>query len=599
MSVKKEGRTLDKHLKRLLVFTLVIMTWVSSAVEVFSETLVPDYDSIKTDLKKIVTKEMKKYKVCGVSIAIIDGEAVWTQSFGYCDQKQKILFSADSTVPIGEITVLFTNMAIMQLAEEGKIDIDQPLQTYIPEFSIKSRFSNASPITIRSILADCSGLPENYLKNSIGLATPYFTSLVDDIKDEYVAFPPGYFHLHSVIGTSLLGVLIERVSGEKYCDYIVNNILKPLEMNNSSFTNIFFKETFSQFYIGKKPFYVNPFQRDIPEYGLCSSINDLSHFVKMILAKGKYKKQVLLKNETFETVFGNQNENIPSLIKDYQFGFGWVLNFDPWIRKVGRTISRGSGILLGNSIILILPDYQLGVVVVTNTLQEGIISLVNETAKLALEKKAGIKTEGLEISPPPPITPLIPENVCDYEGSYITTGAGLVTIKLSGNKLILSSPAESYQLVPRSDNTFTLGSRFFGRISAFSNLVREIRVSFNRIADRRVICLNGYGEQLIFGVAVDVVPISENWQSRCGKYLLFDEENLAKVEGEVKVIRGFLALKIKTGKNVSVVIIKPINENEAIIQGLGLYAQETVQWSTAEDGKVIFFFEGWKFKKVK
>ena len=591
-----EVGNLNKNFKKLFFLIFIILLWVSSAVGAFSESSNVNYDSIKTRLTKIIDSEMKHNKIPGIGIAIIDGNDVWTQSFGYADQKQS--FSPDSAVPVGEITTLFTNAAIMQLAEQGKIDIDKPLQTYIPEFSIKSRFSATPPITIRSILTDQSGLPYCYFKNFFGFESMYFSSLVDDIKNEYVAFPPNYFHSHSIIGSSLLGTVIERVSGEKYCNYIRKNILNPMEMDNSSFpSDNGFAKNNAPFYFDGKPLYKNPLQRDLPEYGLYSSVNDLSHFTKMILAKGKYQERVLLQSPTLEKMFSNQNEHIP-LALNMQFGFGWVLNFDPWLGTVGKTIVRSSGDLFGNSIILILPDYQLGVVIVANTQRGDILTLANDVAKLALEQKAGIKTPERIESIDPPLMKQSPEMLKDFEGDYITN-LGLMTIKLSGKKLVVALGNESFQLVPRSDNTFTFGSRLLGQFPAFSNFMGEFRFTIDKIADRRLLCVHGYGGSYIFGEAVDSIPISENWKTRLGKYFLSNEKILSKTESELRVEHGFLILKTTPQKDFSF-IIKPINENEAIVQGLGYCGQETITWTKDEqDGKDIFSFAGWKFKKVK
>jgi CubicO group peptidase (beta-lactamase class C family) len=540
---------------------------------------------------------MKHNKIPGIGIAIIDGDNVWTQNFGYADQKQKKPFSSDTAVSVSEISNLFTNIAIMQLAEQGKIDIDKPLQTYIPDFSIKSRFPDALPISIRSILADHSGLPYCYFKNLFGFHSPYFTSIIDDVKSEYVAFPPNYIQSHSAIGTSLLGIIIERVSGEKYCDYIRENILNPLKTAHSSFSSeIDFEEDHAPFYFDGKPLYGNPLQRDLPEYGLYSSVNDLSHFIKMILAKGKYKETVLLESQTLENMFSNQNENIP-LANNVQFGLGWVLNSDPWLCNAGKTIIKGSGDVFGNSLILILPDYQLGVVVVANTQRGDLLNLTNEITKLALEIKAGIKTPELKESIAPPIMKLSPENLRDYEGTYVTN-LGLLNINLSGKKLVAQSDNGSFQLVPRTDNTFTMGSRLLGQFPAFSNFLGEYRFTVDKIADRQLLSVHGYGISIIFGDRVDAIPISEDWKARCGKYLLSNEENLPKIVSEVKINRGFLTIKIKTQNEFSF-IIKPINENEAIIQGLGYCGQETIQWTKDEDENDIFFFGGWEYKKLE
>ena len=84
---------------------------------------------------------MKNADVTGLSIALVDDQrVVWAQGFGYADKAANIKATADTTYHLGSIAKVFTATAAMQLAEQGKLDIDQPIQKYLPEFSIKSRY---------------------------------------------------------------------------------------------------------------------------------------------------------------------------------------------------------------------------------------------------------------------------------------------------------------------------------------------------------------------------------------------------------------------------------------------------------------------------
>jgi CubicO group peptidase (beta-lactamase class C family) len=87
----------------------------------------------------------------GVSIAIVDDQKiVWSQGFGYADVKNNLPATSETVYRIGSISKLFTVMATMQLAEQGKVDIDQPLKKYLPQFSVKTRFPDSGPITLRA-----------------------------------------------------------------------------------------------------------------------------------------------------------------------------------------------------------------------------------------------------------------------------------------------------------------------------------------------------------------------------------------------------------------------------------------------------------------
>ena len=114
------------------------------------EILLGNYTYAKEYLTWLIQKEMKKNQVMGLSIAIVDDQTiVWAQGFGYADAKLKIPATPETIYRIGSISKLFTVTATMQLAEQGIVDIDQPIKNYLPQFSVKTRFPDSDPITLR------------------------------------------------------------------------------------------------------------------------------------------------------------------------------------------------------------------------------------------------------------------------------------------------------------------------------------------------------------------------------------------------------------------------------------------------------------------
>lgn len=95
-------------------------------------------------MTETIRKEMKKNKVTGLSVVLVDSDrTIWAEGFGYADLATKQSVAADTLFKVGSFSKVSTATAIMQLAEQGKLDIDQPLQTYISEFCMKSRFPEA------------------------------------------------------------------------------------------------------------------------------------------------------------------------------------------------------------------------------------------------------------------------------------------------------------------------------------------------------------------------------------------------------------------------------------------------------------------------
>src|SRR5450631_3411426 len=138
-------------------FGIVLLTCMlpgCSAMPIRPESIpLKDYTYTREYISWLAHREMSKHDVTGLSIALVDDQqVVWATGFGFADKAGKVPATAETIYRAGSISKLFTATAVMQLAEQGLLDIDKPLQSYLPEFSIKSRFSDADPITLRSIM---------------------------------------------------------------------------------------------------------------------------------------------------------------------------------------------------------------------------------------------------------------------------------------------------------------------------------------------------------------------------------------------------------------------------------------------------------------
>ena len=154
-----------------------------------------------------------------------DKDVIYKESFGMADYENEIKNSADTIFPIGSITKSFTSVSILQLKEEGKIDLDDKISKYIGDLN------NKQNITIHQLLTHSSGLQKEGLY-SIEQHVPLDKN-IDFIKKPPLLFNPGQNFSYSNAGYIMLAKIIEEVSGVSYNKYIEENIFKPLEMNNS------------------------------------------------------------------------------------------------------------------------------------------------------------------------------------------------------------------------------------------------------------------------------------------------------------------------------------------------------------------------------
>ena len=218
----------------ILLLAVILIIGCSTAPQKPDQIVPGNYDYVTEYISWLTRKEMKKNQVMGVSIAIVDNQRiVWAQGFGSADLKNKVPATSETVYRIGSISKLFTVMAAMQLAEQKKVDIDQPLKKYLPQFSVKSRFPDSGPITLRTMMTHHSGLPSDIFKGELSSEPP--STLLYRLKDEYVAYPPNYVLAYSNVAMALLGLMVERVSDTEFCEYLEQSVLASIGMQHSSF----------------------------------------------------------------------------------------------------------------------------------------------------------------------------------------------------------------------------------------------------------------------------------------------------------------------------------------------------------------------------
>src|SRR5512142_199608 len=279
-----------------------------------------DYSYTRQYMTWLIEKEMSDADVTGLSIALVDDQdVVWAQGFGYADKAAGIKATPDTVYHLGSIAKVFTATAAMQLAEQGKIDIDQPLQKYLPEFSIRSRFGDTRGITPRNIMTHHSGLPGYWVRGMADRHPAPFEEQVTAVRNEYVATPPNTVFAYSNLGVSLLGAAIGEVSGDCYAGYMNRYLLQPLGMTRSEFA----ARIPGKAYKDGKEVEAIPL-RDLPSSSLISSANDMTHFMQMLFADGRCGGRQIVRPETLREMFKAQNANVP-LDFDFRLGLGWML----------------------------------------------------------------------------------------------------------------------------------------------------------------------------------------------------------------------------------------------------------------------------------
>ena len=585
---------LNKTKWSVLVVLLLVLCVAQIAV---AETIIDEkYKSVQVSMSNYLQKMMAQAKVMGMSIALVDDQqVVWAEGFGFANVQDKLVATPETVYEVGSISKMFTATATMRLAEAGKVDIDQPLYKYLPEFTIKSRFGSIDGITPRRIMYHHSGLPSDLFQGMWGVEVPEYTEAVKRIKDSYVAFPPDHIFSYSNLAVTLLGDAVSKVANEDFVTFTDNNIFLPLGMSQSSFAlKPEMQAVFSKGYVkGKETAILK--SSVVPAGALLSNVLDLSKYMEMVFADGKVGNQQFLQPETLQTMFTVQNDNIP-LDFDSKQGLGC------FIGQIGpeKMVYHGGDTIQFHSMMAFLPQAKLGVVVLTNTASGVNVATPAAFAVLqtAYEVKSGTKlpmptatkAESQIVSRPI-------EELQQYAGLY-STDAGLAEIKIKSGSLHMNLMGANFKLQPTADGTFIPKLLLLGFLPLNIAPFNSMEFTFAQIENHDLFIQQQNGRKGILGEKVQVEKISDAWVKRAGSYEILNPDKGYSLINDIRLEykSGVLVISANSpyyrdmGINARLsMVVKPISDTEAIIVGVGRNKGDTISIvSTAEGEKVLY-----------
>ena len=205
---------------------IVIMTLLSCEINQKSDEKIQfnkyDYSEAYQLIEYWLDAQKDYEKIPGLTAIITDkNETRWVGSYGLADGVNPM--NVESTFSICSISKLFTSVALMQLVEDGKLNLDDRIQDVLPSFDINNDFDDAPNLTLKSILSHSSGLPRE--SNHPYWSWPDFPfptkeSVLNELKNQKMLYPPSQYYQYSNLGLSLLGFLVEEVSGQSFDDYV-------------------------------------------------------------------------------------------------------------------------------------------------------------------------------------------------------------------------------------------------------------------------------------------------------------------------------------------------------------------------------------------
>jgi D-alanyl-D-alanine carboxypeptidase len=171
----------------------------------------------------------------GVVVGVVaDQELVWAKGFGYADVAQRVPMTPATKFRMASHSKLFTATAIMQLREQGRLRLDDPVVQHLPWFGLRPAGDDDGPITIEQLLSHSSGLPREAADHWTTLHFPTEAEVRSLMAERDAAFAPQVRWKYSNLAYTIAGLIIEELSGERWADYVERHIYRPLGMHDSS-----------------------------------------------------------------------------------------------------------------------------------------------------------------------------------------------------------------------------------------------------------------------------------------------------------------------------------------------------------------------------
>lgn len=366
----------------------------------------------------------------GIAIGVVsDQELVWAAGFGFADIKAKLPMTPATKFRMASHSKLFTAIAIMQLREQGKLRLDDPVSKYLPWFKAKPAGDDDGLITIEQLLSHSSGLQREAGDHWTSFEFPTADELRHLYSDRQAAFAPSVRWKYSNLAYSVAGMVIEQVSGERWADYVDRHIFQPLGMGASSVdTNV--------------PGLAVPYGRRMPDgtrevlpfvdargmaaaTGITSNVEDMAKFVSAQFRSGPRGGAQIVSTGSLREM-----HRVRSVEENWTSGTG--LGFDISRIKDRTYVGHGGGYPGNTTQTLIQLEDKVGVIVLSNTND-------SNPSDIARQLMATVGQAVAKASTPKPATVAWNPTWARFAGLYRGRG-GDSHVVLLNQKLVIITP---------------------------------------------------------------------------------------------------------------------------------------------------------------
>jgi CubicO group peptidase (beta-lactamase class C family) len=324
-----------------------------------------DAGEVTAFVDEVIGKQLDKQHIAGAAVAIVrDGQLVFAKGYGDADLARCPVVAEQTLFRIGSTSKLFVWTAVMQLAEQGKLDLTADINRYLPDFQIPATYPE--PITLLHLMNHTAGFEE---RNTSGMAHSAEMLLP---LDEYLAhylparvLPPGEVTAYSNYGAALAGYIVQEVAGIPFDEYVAQNIFQPLAMTHSTFRQPPSPELAADLAVGyvyDGEFQARPFEyfNMAPAGSMSATVTDVAKFMIAHLQDGRYGATRILEEATAQQMHQRSFANDPRLS-------GFAHGFMDFTLNGQRVLEHGGSTTYFHGLLALFPEHKLGLYVVFNS----------------------------------------------------------------------------------------------------------------------------------------------------------------------------------------------------------------------------------------
>ncbi len=490
-----------------------------------------DYAKVADALSRMIQSEMQDKELPAFSVALVDDQKIiWAQGFGYADPSKKIFATAETVYRIGSVSKLFTDIGVMQLVERGQLDLDAPIQKYLPDFHPHNPFGTS--ITLRQLMSHRSGLlREPPVGNYFEPTELSLTAMVQSLNDTTLVYAPETHTKYSNASVAVVGYLLEKQSGQPFARYLRQAVLDPMGLRNSAFQpqpELIQKlaKAYMWSYDGLS-FQAPTFELGMAPAGcMYSTVLDLAQFESVLFNQGRGPNGQILKPETLERMWTPQFS--PGGASGYGIGFH--------ISQINghREIGHGGAIYGFATQLAALPDEKLGVVAVTTV--DAANAVTSHVAHEALQLMLAAKRHS-PIPEIPATAPISSELVRQLAGRY---GQGQDAVHLTARNgelfMLRTAGGEEVRLRQLGDSLIEDGRVGYGlKVAPIANGIRIGDRTLERVTENRPAAAPERWKGLIgeYGWDYDKLYVFEKDGKLTALIEWFDYAPLTEISGDV------------------------------------------------------------------